>query len=72
MWCRQAWVKAGYGHLDSLSWEAANVTLLDLVRPEVHHKVHQHWHSFPPPHPLWHPVLGTLYTIIGVLLRGKK
>uniref|UniRef100_A0A0P4WEW1 G-protein coupled receptors family 1 profile domain-containing protein n=2 Tax=Scylla olivacea TaxID=85551 RepID=A0A0P4WEW1_SCYOL len=63
----QAWVRAGYGRLDPISWEAANVTLLDLVRPEVHHKVHHHWHSFPPPHPLWHPILGTLYTIIGLL-----
>ncbi|XP_050693387.1 rhodopsin-like [Eriocheir sinensis] len=63
----QAWVRAGYGRLDPLSWEAANVTLLDLVRPEVHHKVHHHWHSYPPPHPLWHPILGTLYAIIGLL-----
>ncbi|XP_063841012.1 ceropsin-like [Scylla paramamosain] len=63
----QAWVRAGYGRLDPISWEAANVTLLDLVRPEVHHKVHHHWHSFPPPHPLLHPILGTLYTIIGLL-----
>ncbi|KAK3893790.1 hypothetical protein Pcinc_002403 [Petrolisthes cinctipes] len=55
-----------YGGLETIAWEMANMTLFDLVEPEVTHKVPKHWHSFPPPHPLWHPVLGTLYAIIGL------
>ncbi|KAK3895597.1 hypothetical protein Pcinc_000734 [Petrolisthes cinctipes] len=55
-----------YGGLETIAWEMANMTLFDLVEPEVTHKVPKHWHSFPPPHPLWHPVLGSLYAIIGL------
>ncbi|KAK3870561.1 hypothetical protein Pcinc_024225 [Petrolisthes cinctipes] len=55
-----------YGGLETIAWEMANMTLIDLVEPEVTHKVPKHWHSFPPPHPLWHPILGTLYVIIRV------
>ncbi|KAK3895876.1 hypothetical protein Pcinc_000486 [Petrolisthes cinctipes] len=66
---RRSWLlslSGKYGGLETIAWEMANMTLFDLVEPEVTHKVPKHWHSFPPPHPLWHPVLGTLYVIIGL------
>ncbi|KAK3893377.1 hypothetical protein Pcinc_002810 [Petrolisthes cinctipes] len=66
---RRSWLlslSGKYGGLETIAWEMANMTLFDLVEPEVTHKVPKHWHSFPPPHPLWHPVLGTLYAIIGL------
>ncbi|CAL4131331.1 unnamed protein product, partial [Meganyctiphanes norvegica] len=44
-----------------------NRTLISMVSDDVYHKVPQHWHSFTAPHPLWQPILGTLYIIIGLM-----
>ncbi|XP_063593057.1 rhodopsin-like [Penaeus indicus] len=66
VWSIRRWEVLSYAHLRELT-DLANVTLLTFVAPDVHHKVHEHWHQFPVPHPLWHPVLGTLYAIIGLL-----
>ncbi|XP_042858829.1 uncharacterized protein LOC122244934 [Penaeus japonicus] len=71
-WPDRRWEVLSYAHLRELT-DLANVTLLTFVAPDVHHKVHEHWHQFPVPHPLWHPVLGTLYVIIGLLaLTGNS
>ncbi|XP_068216440.1 rhodopsin-like [Palaemon carinicauda] len=62
----QAWT---YGHFGGVP-DMTNVSILSFVHPDVHHKVHEHWHQFSPPNPFWHPVLGTLYFIIGLVALG--
>ncbi|KAK3892104.1 hypothetical protein Pcinc_004071 [Petrolisthes cinctipes] len=72
---RRSWLlslSGKYGGLETIAWEMANMTLFDLVEPKVTHKVPKYWHSFPPPHPLWHLVLGTLYAIIGTQLSMRR
>ncbi|CAL4120345.1 unnamed protein product, partial [Meganyctiphanes norvegica] len=44
-----------------------NTSLTALVSADILHKVPDHWHQFSAPHPIWHPILGTLYCIIAVV-----
>lgn len=57
LWSYQKW-----GDIATL-----NLTLTSRVPQEVRHKVPSHWHQFDAPHPLWQPILGTLYIMIGSL-----
>ncbi|XP_071546445.1 rhodopsin-like [Panulirus ornatus] len=50
-----------------------NLTLVSRVPEDVQHKVPRHWHQFEAPHPLWQPILGTFYILIGaVAMMGNS
>ena len=58
--------------MDEMNEIGRNVTstlpsnsLIKHITDDLSHKVNSHWHQFPEPHPLWHPILGSLYIIIG-------
>ncbi|XP_047490946.1 rhodopsin-like [Penaeus chinensis] len=57
LWSYQKW-----GDIATL-----NLTLTSRVPEEMRHKVPSHWQQFDAPHPLWQPILGTLYIMIGSL-----
>ena len=44
-----------------------NITVLDLVRPEMRHLVSDHWGQFPPMNPLWHSILGFTIFCLGIV-----
>ncbi|KAL7022783.1 hypothetical protein ACKWTF_012381 [Chironomus riparius] len=44
-----------------------NLTVLDLVLPEMRHMVSDHWSQFPPMNPLWHSILGFTIFCIGII-----
>jgi r-opsin len=43
-----------------------NVTVYDMVLPDMKHMVHSHWQQFPPMNPLWHSILGFAMVIFGL------
>ncbi|KAL7022786.1 hypothetical protein ACKWTF_012384 [Chironomus riparius] len=45
----------------------SNLTVLDLVRPEMRHLVSDYWGQFPPMNPLWHSILGFTIFCIGIV-----
>ncbi|CAG9807712.1 unnamed protein product [Chironomus riparius] len=49
-----------------------NLTVLDLVHPEMRHMVSDHWSQFPPMNPLWHSILGfTIFCIAIISMIGN-
>ncbi|KAG5668273.1 hypothetical protein PVAND_016220 [Polypedilum vanderplanki] len=44
-----------------------NMTVYDMVRPEIRHMVSTHWTQFPPMNPLWHSIIGFTIFILGIL-----
>ena len=58
-----AYQSSGYG---------GNVTVLDLVQPEMRHMVSSHWGQFPPMNPLWHSILGfTIFCLALISVIGN-
>lgn len=48
-------------------YHAGNMTVLDMVRPEMRHLVSDHWGQFPPMNPLWHQILGFTIFVLGII-----
>lgn len=46
---------------------SGNITVLDMVRPEMRHLVSDHWGQFPPMNPLWHSILGFTIFCLGLI-----
>lgn len=44
-----------------------NLTVVDMVRPELLHMVSAHWAQFPPMNPLWHSILGFTIFVLGLI-----
>jgi len=44
-----------------------NITVFDMVRPEMRHLVDPHWGQFPPMNPLWHSILGFVMFVLGIV-----
>ncbi|XP_070505637.1 opsin-1-like [Chironomus tepperi] len=53
-----AYQSAGFG---------GNITVIDLVRPEMRHLVSDHWGQFAPMNPLWHSILGFTIFCLGLV-----
>lgn len=55
-------------HFDAYqSANFGNVTVFDMVRPEMRHLVDPHWGQFPPMNPLWHSILGFAIFVLGII-----
>ena len=44
-----------------------NMTVVDMVRPEMLHLIDPHWYQFAPMNPLWHSILGVTIFILGMI-----
>ncbi|XP_065335711.1 rhodopsin-like [Cloeon dipterum] len=44
-----------------------NLTVVDMVLPDMLHMVDPHWYKFPPMNPLWHGILGFVIGVLGVI-----
>ncbi|CAH1183602.1 unnamed protein product [Phaedon cochleariae] len=56
-----AWVAqrgAGFG---------GNLTIVDVVLPDMLHMVDAYWYQFPPITPLWHGILGFMMVVLGII-----
>ncbi|KAG8237565.1 Long wavelength sensitive opsin 4 [Ladona fulva] len=45
----------------------ANKTVVDMVLPDMLHKIDPHWYQFPPMNPLWHGILGFVIGCLGLI-----
>lgn len=55
-------------HFDAYqSSSFGNITVFDMVRPEMRHLVDPHWSQFPPMNPLWHSILGFAIFVLGMI-----
>lgn len=44
-----------------------NLTVVDMVMPDMLHLVDAHWYQFPPLNPLWHGILGFMIGTLGFI-----
>lgn len=44
-----------------------NISVFDMVKPEIRHMVSAHWAQFPPLNPLWHSILGFAIFCLGLI-----
>nr|QWV42724.1 long wavelength sensitive opsin [Trixagus carinifrons] len=44
-----------------------NLTVVDMVMPDMLHMVDAHWYQFPPLNPLWHGILGFMIGCLGFI-----
>ncbi|KAK5646225.1 hypothetical protein RI129_004689 [Pyrocoelia pectoralis] len=58
-WASQAGVMAGR--------QGGNLSVGDIVRPEMLHMVDEHWFQYPPLNPLWHSMLGFAIGVLGCI-----
>lgn len=57
-------------HIGEPSFQAygsGNLTVVDMVTPDMQHLVNPYWNQFPPMNPLWHGILGFFMTVLGVM-----
>ena len=61
------------GKVSAVIWGfPAGVSIVDLVPEDMIEMVHPHWKQFPPVNPMWHPLLGLIYVILGITsITGK-
>nr|APY20679.1 long wavelength sensitive opsin 2 [Xanthostigma xanthostigma] len=45
----------------------SNISVVDIVPPEMLSMVDAHWYQFPPMNPLWHSILGFAIFVLGVV-----
>jgi len=45
---------------------APGVRLVDMVPDDMKSMIHPHWNAFPPVNPMWHYLLGVVFTVIGI------
>ncbi|XP_074598200.1 lateral eye opsin-like [Brevipalpus obovatus] len=52
-----------------LVWQGynPNMSIVDLLPPEMHSMVPEHWNRFPPMNPLWYSILGVVMIILGIV-----
>nr|APY20638.1 long wavelength sensitive opsin [Octodonta nipae] len=62
------------GEPNYASWAAqrasgfgGNLTVVDMVPPEMLHMVDAHWYQFAPLNPLWHGILGFVIGVLGFI-----
>ena len=57
-----------------MAWAfAPSAKLVDLVSQDMKAYIHPHWNMFPPINPMWHTLLGVVYTFLGIIsLIGKS
>lgn len=53
-----AYQSGGYG---------GNMTVVDMVLPEMKSMIHAHWNQFAPMNPLWHSILGFAMTLFAIV-----
>ncbi|CAO1392590.1 unnamed protein product [Diamesa serratosioi] len=51
----------------SASYGLSNLTVVDMVPPEMMHMIDHHWYQFPPLNPLWHSILGFVVFVLGLI-----
>uniref|UniRef100_A0A8D8I9S4 Ceropsin n=1 Tax=Culex pipiens TaxID=7175 RepID=A0A8D8I9S4_CULPI len=54
-------------HFDAWQAGSGNMSVVDMVAPEMLHMVHPHWNQFPPMNPLWHSILGFAIFCLGMV-----
>ncbi|CAO1390920.1 unnamed protein product [Diamesa hyperborea] len=51
----------------STKYGLSNLTVVDMVPPEMMHLIDHHWYQFPPLNPLWHSILGFVVFVLGII-----
>lgn len=42
------------------------ISIIHFVPEDMKHLIHSHWNKFPPVNPMWHYLLGVVFTVIGI------
>ncbi|CAD7092084.1 unnamed protein product [Hermetia illucens] len=48
------------------AYGAGNMTVVDMITPDMQHLVDPYWSQFPPMNPLWHGILGFFMAVTGL------